>query len=452
LAPAFANLPAVADARAPSAEWWEAFDDPALDALIESALAQNFDIAEAAARLDRARAGIRAADGARIPQLSFGASAAVARLSEEDPQLGAARFLPGFDRNQDRYALTAGASWEIDLFGRLGARTRAARADAVASAHALDAARLAVASEIAQRYVSLRLLQQRRIVAEHRARALAEMARLADLRVERGIAPAIERDRLAAEARTAAAAVPQFLAATEDQLARIDAVAGREIGTSRNALQDPAVIPAPRAIDLSLVPADLLRRRPDVLATEATLAGRDARVAAALADRLPRFNLGGLLGLIAGAINPLFGAAAFAAQGEAAISYTAFDGGRSRANVDAAGADVRAAAAAYQQSVLSAVADVESAAAARTNAETRIVLLGEAEQRLESTIRAVRRAQEQGAASLSDVLDVDRRLQDARDARLVAEADRSLAAIALVRALGGGVNDGADPMPAAPSR
>jgi outer membrane protein, multidrug efflux system len=135
----------------------------------------------------------------------------------------------------------------------------------------------------------------------------------------------------------------------------------------------------------------------------------------------------------------LFGAAAFAVQGEAAFSYTAFDGGRSRANVDAARADVRAASAAYQRTVLSAVADVEASAAARTNAEARIVTLAEAERRLEATMSAMRRAQAQGAASLSDVLDVDRRLQDARDARLTAESDRSLATIALIRALGGGL-------------
>jgi outer membrane protein TolC len=196
MASSFANLPAAPDAHAPAAEWWTTFDDPRLDTLIRSALTQNFDIAEAAARLDRARAGERAANGARMPQLSLSASAAAARLSEEDPQLGASRFLPGFDRNQDRYALTAGASWEIDLFGRLGARSRAARSDALASAHALEAARLAVASEIAKRYVTLRLLQQRRIVAEHRAGALAEMERLAALRVARGVSPAIERDRL----------------------------------------------------------------------------------------------------------------------------------------------------------------------------------------------------------------------------------------------------------------
>jgi len=410
--------------------------------LIGEALSANLDIAEAQARLDRARAGIRAADGARLPALAASAEAGVAHLSEEDPQLGPARFAPGFERNQDRYALSLGASWEVDLFGRLGARARAARAESAASAWAVEAARLAVTTEIAQRYVTLRLLQQRRDVAERRAAALARMESLSALRVERGVSPQIERDRLAADAQAAAAAVPALTAAIEDQFARLDVLAGRAVGTSRREYDAPAPVPPGIAVDFAVAPADLLRRRPDILAAESALAARDARVAAALADRLPRFNLGGLLGLIAGAVNPLFGAAAFAAQGSAALSYTAFDGGRSRANVDAARADVRGAAAAYQRTVLGAIAEVEASAAAQSAAGERMRRFGEAEHRLETTIAAVQRAQAQGAASLSDVLDVERRLQDSRDARLIAQADLSLASIGLIRALGGGVTAG----------
>lgn len=438
MAESFGNLPNVIASPSPAVDWWRDFHDPALTALVAAALSDNLDIAEAAARLDRARSGIAAANGARLPTLTIGADAAAARLSLEDPQLIGTRSVPGFNRNQERYSASVGATWEVDLFGRLGSRVRAARADAAASAFAVEAARLAVTTEIAQRYVTLRLLQQRRIVAERRAEVLAEMERLSALRVEHGVSPAIERDRLTAEARTAASAVPALTAAIEEQLARIDVLAGREVGTAKRMLGTPAPMPRSATIDLALAPASLLRRRPDILTAEAELAARDARVAAAMADRLPRFNLAGLIGTIAGAINPLFGALAFASQGSAGVSYNAFDGGRSRAAVDAARADVRGAAAAYERAVLGAVADVETAAAARTSAAQRARALSEAETRLEATISAVGRAHDQGVVSLTDVLDVDRRLQDARDARLIAESDEALSAIMLVRALGGG--------------
>lgn len=434
--PAFANLAGTA-ANGVDLRWWSTFGDPALDALIETALEQNFTIAEAVSRLDRARAGIRAADGARLPALAANADAAYVRLSEEDPQLGPVTRFPGFQRNQDRYSATLGASWELDLFGRLGERSREARADAMATAAEVDAARLAVTTEIADRYINLRLLQQRRIVATARADALSDLARLSTLRVERGVSPRIEGDRLLAEAQSAAVAVPALTAAIEAQYARIDVLAGRAVGSARSELDTPANLPDSPRIDLGATPADLLRRRPDIIAAEARLASRDAGVAAALRDRLPRFNLAGLIGTIAGAINPLFGAAAFTAQGTAGFSYSIFDGGRSRASVDAARADLATASSSYQTTVLGAIADVEAASAARVSAEARTGFLRAAEQRLEAANRAVRVGEAQGALSLNDVLDVDRRLQDARDARLLAEADRALASIALVRALGG---------------
>jgi outer membrane protein TolC len=157
---------------------------------------------------------------------------------------------------------------------------------------------------------------------------------------------------------------------------------------------------------------------------------------------LPRFNLAGLIGTIAGAINPLFGSAALNLQGSAGINYTAFDGGRSRANLDVARADVASASAIYQRTVLSAIADVEAAASARASAERRARDLTEAETLLSNSLVSLQLAQSQGAASLSDVLDVDRRLQESRDTLVVAQADKLLASIALVQALGGGASDG----------
>jgi NodT family efflux transporter outer membrane factor (OMF) lipoprotein len=421
--------------------WWRDFGDPALDALIETALVSNFTIAEAAARLDRARASAVAADGARLPTVSAGIEAGYARLSLNDPQLNPAARLSGFERDQDRYAPTIGASWEIDLFGRFAARSREARADALASAAEVEAARLAVTTEIAERYVTLRLLQQRRIVAIARTDSLGELARLSALRVERGVAAPVERDRLIAEAEAARAVIPRFSAAIEDQFAQLDVLLARQIGTARLQLAVPTGLPKAAVLDLAATPAELLARRPDIIAAEATLVARDAGVVAALRDRLPRFNLAGLIGTIAGAINPLFGAAAFTTRGSGGVSYTAFDGGRSQAGVDAARADTAGAASAYQRTVLSAIASVEAAGAARDGAGYRLAALREAERRLEATIRSVRQGEATGALAMVDVLDVDRQLQDARDGRLVAEADQALASIALIRALGGGHPD-----------
>ncbi|MFN3946396.1 MAG: TolC family protein [Allosphingosinicella sp.] len=381
--------------------------------------------------------GVRSAAGARLPAVEASSTSELSRLSINDPQVAGLRAAPDFDRVQDRYSVGLAASWEVDLFGRLGARVRAARADADARRHAVEAARLAVTTELAQRYMMLRLLQQRRAVAARRVEALAALAHLSALRVARGVSPPVERDSLAAEASSARAAVPALTAEIEEQFARIDVLAGREVGTARQSLAAIADIPGSAPIDLASLPAELLRRRPDVLMAEAELAGRDARVAAAIADRLPRLDLAALFGFLAGAINPLVGAGALTAGGSAGLSYNIFDGGRSRAAVDAAKADMRGAIATYERTLLDAAADVQTASAAQVSAHERVRALQDAEGRLGAVLAAVEQARHQGTSSLTDVLDVDRRLQDARDARLVAEAEQALALIAIVRALGG---------------
>jgi outer membrane protein TolC len=243
IASEFTNLESRRPVAAPESRWWQSFNDPYLNTLIEQALQQSFDIAEAAARLDRARAGIRFAAGAKLPAIAASADAAAVRLSKEDPEFQSVSNLPGFERNVDRYSVSIGASWELDLFGRLGDREKAAVADTASASWKLEAAKLTVTTEIAQRYITLRLLQQRNIVAERRAFTLSEQARLSAMRVERGVSPAIERDRLIAEARIARSSVPPLLAAIEDQMARIDVLVGRTVGTSREELGEAQALP-----------------------------------------------------------------------------------------------------------------------------------------------------------------------------------------------------------------
>jgi NodT family efflux transporter outer membrane factor (OMF) lipoprotein len=433
---AFGNMEA--GEELPQADWWKLFGDADLDRLIEATLRQNFDIAEAEARLKRARAGLGFAKGASLPSVGIEGSASASRLSRQDPEFGGQANSPGFDRNPERFSAGIGATWEIDLFGRLSARERAAANDAKAARQAVEGARLAVITEVSERYFLLRLFQERRAIAMRRSDLLDELARLSALRVERGVSPTAEFDRLSAEAQTARQGVPALDAAIEDQFARIDVLVGREVGAARRDLAATGWKALRYPVDLSATPASVLARRPDVQAALSDLAARNASVAAAERDRLPRFNLGGLLATVAGAINPLFGSAAFAAQGSAGVSYVAFDGGRSRAAVDAAKADVEGSMAQYQRTVLTALADVEAASSAKRSAEQRADLATGAQQRLENALKSVRLAQQQGAASLTDVLDVDRRLVDAREARLLAETDQALFSVRLVRALGGG--------------
>ncbi|MBX9883753.1 MAG: TolC family protein, partial [Novosphingobium sp.] len=180
LAATFRNAPVPGPAEAvPLAErWWQSFGDPVLDRMVETALGGNLDIAAAAARLEQAAAGVKAARGALLPQASLDATAAVKRQSIEDVQGRAFSRVPGFSRTVEQYGLNGAASWEIDLFGRLSAGARAARAEAGAADAGLAGARLTIAALVVNSYIDARAIEARLAVALARVAAAADTDRL----------------------------------------------------------------------------------------------------------------------------------------------------------------------------------------------------------------------------------------------------------------------------------
>ena len=297
LAQTFRNAPA--DAGVPLADgWWRSFGDPVLGRLVETALAGNLDIEIAAARLEQAAAGVKAAKGALLPGVNLGGSAAIQRQSIEDAQGRALSRFPGYARTVEQYGLSSAASWEVDLFGRLSAGARAARAEAGAAQAGVAGARLTVAAEVVSSYVTVRALQARLAVAEARLRTLDGIDRLVRQRADRGVAATFETDLSGAQRAGAESAVPVLQAGLEAELNRLDVLLGRAPGAAAAELGTGAI---PRAIapEVPDAPASLLARRPDVVAAEREVSASDARVAEAIAARYPRVTISGLAGFLA---------------------------------------------------------------------------------------------------------------------------------------------------------
>ncbi|MBX9815333.1 MAG: TolC family protein, partial [Sphingomonas sp.] len=294
---AFRNAPSAAAAVKVDPRWWRGFGDPVLDRLIDRALADSLTLEIAAARLDQAAAGLRAAQAARRPLLNGQASVTEQRASIADQVGQGVSRVPGFQRAADVYNLGLAASWEIDLFGRLAAANRAARADLASAEANVAGARLTVAGEVASAYLDARELQARLAVAKARLGTLAELDRLVALRVSRGVAARLEGDQSAADLASARAAIPALEAGLEAQYNRLDVLLGRVPGAARAELGEGA-IPAPPVIDAEGGPAALLFRRPDLAAAERAVAAADARVAQALAERWPRLNLAAAIGIL----------------------------------------------------------------------------------------------------------------------------------------------------------
>jgi len=298
--------------------WWQVFKDPVLQDLIRAALQNNQDLALAVARVDESRANVGIAKADFYPQISAQVDAAYGRpISRE--------FNPSADTS-GRYSGSLGLSWELDLWGRIRNSRDAALADLFATEDGRRAVVLALVSGLAQAYLELRSLDLELEIARSNTQTRQGTLDLFEARARRGIASDLEVNQARSDLAFTRAAIPE----TELQIAfkehQICVLVGRAPGTiSRGAaLVDT---PAPPQIPLG-VPAQLLERRPDVLAAEQGVIGAGKRVGVAVADRLPTLSLSGFIGLQAVSLSNLFGSNAVAGSVGGGIFAPIFQGGR----------------------------------------------------------------------------------------------------------------------------
>lgn len=439
----FRNAPTVPDVVPLAEGWWRSFGDPVLDRMVEAALAGNFDIAAAAARLEQAAAGLKAAKGALLPQASVDGSAGFRQLSIEDVQGRAFSRFPGFQRTVEQYGLNGAASWELDLFGRLSAGARAARAEAGAADAGLAGARLTIAASVVNSYIDVRAIEARLAVARARVAAARDADALLRQRADRGVAALTETDRSGAELAGVTSAVPALETALEIERNRLDVLIGRAPGQAA-ADMGTGRIPAVRAPAVPDGPASLLARRPDVVAAERLVAASDARVAEAIRARYPRFTISGFAGLLANGMSNLFTGGAVQTGASGGLSVPLFTGGRLRAQQAAAEARLKEAVANWRQTALQAAAEGENALLALTKrseqadaAATVLARLADSRQRIEAAFQA-------GAVSRIEALGIERQRLDAEDKAIVAQAEAARAGVMAFRALGGGWQAGSE--------
>lgn len=425
-------------AHADLVSWWRSFDDPLLARLVERALAQNLDLQQASARVAQARAGLRGANAALLPSGQVSGSAAETYQSLESPQGRIASALPGFEREAQAYDLGVGASWEIDLFGGRDAARDAARADWQASAAAAVAARLSVAARTADTYIAIRGLQARIEVARERQAVQKQLVDLVDLRFRKGVAAEYQLRQAEGALAQVAAAVPELEEQRDKAMNALDILLGLQPGATRDELAAAAPIPSPPAISSAGGPAAMIRRRPDIIAAERTLAASNARIGAAMAEYYPKFSLSGLLGTATMGVGGLFGGDSVQASGILGLRWRLFDFGRVDAEIAAAEGRNAEALAAYRLTVLRASEDVENGLSSLVKQRARGDLLTEAEKAQAAARRSSFAGYKGGVADLLDVLDADRRLLEMRDAQIQARASTARAAVASFRALGGG--------------
>jgi multidrug efflux system outer membrane protein len=416
--------------------WWTSFDDPVLTALIAAALVTNNDIDAAGARLRVARASLRGARGAQLPEI--GASASANRsLAIAGPDGESTSYRAGFD-----------ASWEADLFGGNRRAVEAASAGAGAAEADLHAVQLSIAAELALNYIDYRLSQSGLANARANLGFQDETVQIAGWRVQAGLVSSLDLEQSRVLRAQTAASIPSLETGLAAAANRIAVLTGQAPGAVSGLLDAEQPIPlGPDAIETGL-PAELLQRRPDVVAAERRLAAETARIGVATAQLYPALRLSGSLttgGLSLGGLGEsIIGAVA------SAITAPIFQGGQIRAQIDGQKSTALAAFANYRQSVLIALEDTENALLALRNSRRREEQLATAESSAQSTLFYARSQYRAGLIDFQTLLEAERSLLSTQDGRTTARAARATALVQLYKALGGGWST--NELPGVPAR
>lgn len=425
-------------APAPVDAWWQGFNDPVLNRLVERALAQNLDLAQAAARVTQARAGLGAATAALLPSASVQAQGASVHASTQTPTGRLLAATPGFDRDGSLYEGNLVAGWELDVLGGTRRDREAALARYDGAKAGVAAARLAVAAQTADTYMLVRGLQERLAVARRQVETQARLVDTVQLQYDHGAAADLQLQQARGALAQTRASIPVLEEGLEAALNAMDVIQGAQPGTYRAELITASTIPAAPGLADAGGPAELLRRRPDLVVAERRLRASNAEVGSALSQYFPKFSLSGLVGTATTDSGTLFESPAAQAQGVLGLRWRLFDFGRVGAEVKAARGRKAEALAAYQQAVLRASEDVENAFVSLVKRESQERALSDGETSLAKARTASQVAYEAGAVSLVEVLDADARLLAVRDARAQARTEAARAAIRSFQALGGG--------------
>ncbi|MED5618547.1 efflux transporter outer membrane subunit [Ideonella sp. BN130291] len=429
--PAAVGLDGGGTAPALAQAWWQDFKDPQLDQLVQRALSDNPSLKSAQVRVQRAQALVAGAQAAELPQVNGSFEGTRQRYPEHG------LFPPPLAGSMQTSAtLQAGASWEIDFFGRhlaaleaaLGAQ-RAAEADA-------QAARVLLAANVSRAYVQLARLQEQRAVSERALAQRADILALIRQRVQAGIDTNVELrqgEGALPELRQQLAALDEQAALTRHALAALTAQPPQALDGLAPRLQAVQAVPLPAS-----VPADLLGRRADIEAARQRIEAATQDLQAARAQFYPSVNLVAFAGFSAIGLDRLIETGSRQYGVGPAIHLPIFDAGRLRANYRGKAADLDAAVEAYNGAVLEAVRDVADQISSLQSIARQQQEQASAQAAAESAYELATQRYKAGLGPYLTVLIAESNVLAQRRAAADLKARALDSQVALMRALGGG--------------
>lgn len=416
--------------RAEVASWWAVFHDPCLDSLMGLAFTNNLSLKAAAERVRQARAQLAAARGRWAPALDLAAAPSRHSSSENGPARRRATdtlFTGGFD-----------ASWELDIFGGTRRSVEAARASLESASAGLEHAWVTQAAEVARQYALLRTVQQRILVARRNLEIQSETLEILNSRLQSGIGDDLAVQQARYNVETTRATIPSLLAQEEAFLNALAVLTGREPGALHALLRAPRPQLTMQPKHLIGIPAEALRRRPDLARAERALAAQSARIGEAAADLYPRFRLNGSVGLESLESSDFFKNPSIYWSFGPSVSWPLFRGGTIRANIALQDARFREARAAYDEALLNAVREIRDALSAYSQEYHRFQALSKAVEAAQSAVNISQDLYKSGLRDFNNVLDAQRSLLALEESCTRSKGDIATQLISLYKALGGG--------------
>jgi outer membrane protein, multidrug efflux system len=426
--------------------WWRQLGDAELTDLVERSVAANYGIAAAGARLREARAARQVAQSLLYPQVSVGASAL--RFRGSDAAIG----LPGLGLEDNLFQVGFDAAWVVDVFGGTRRGVESAWANEQAAAADRRGVVLMVAAETARAYLELRGAQRELQIDQAILVEQTQTLAVTKDKNQNGLASDLEVLRARTEVESTAAEIPPLQQAIRQYIHVLSTLLGLEPTALSAELEQQAPLPGVPGQVAVGIPSDLLRRRPDIQFAERQLASATAQVGVATAELFPQVVLSGSGGLASRKFGDLFNgnsthnSSSYYLAGPH-VNWTLFDAGRRQAGVKIAEAEVDAAKAAYEDTVLRAFREVESSLVAVDRERARVGDLKRLSASARESAAIARRDYERGILDQLTVLDAQR--QSNRADMLLAEGQVRLVAnvVTLYKALGGGW-EVAEPQPA----
>lgn len=411
-------------------QWWKAFQDPMLDSLISVAINKNYSVLTAIDRINMAKANLRIERGNFFPTIGLNAGWTRQQSSGNTSELP--------QSTQHYYDASVNMSWELDLFGSIRNRVKAQKENFAASKEEYVGTMVSLCAQVASAYINLRELQQELEVVKKNSVSQAAVLKITEVRYDTGLASKLDVSQAKSVYFSTKASIPQIEAGINQYITSLAILLGTYPQEVRPLLERIGSLPdymEPIAVGL---PADLLLRRPDIRSAERQVNAQAASVGASKSDWLPKVFLNGSVGYAAKDMKDFTKHKSLTYEIAPSITWTLFKGTQLVNATKLAKAQLDQAINQFNQTVLTAVQEVDNAMNAYQNSIKQIVALREVRNQGVETLTLSLDLYKQGLSPFQNVLDAQRSLLSYENQLVQAKGNSLLQLIAMYQALGGG--------------